>query len=144
LTSLDTLPCLKALQNALKHGNPEIINSDQGCQFTSTDWVTMLMDHGIKISMDGKGRWVDNVFIERLWRTIKYELVFLHSFDTVEQARLAIGYFIHFYNTERQHSKLNYHTPDDIFRKGFIPTKQELFASFAAVNAQRQQETKMF
>ena len=130
-TSLDTKACLEALSNALEHHKPEIINSDQGCQFTSEDWVKMLQEHKILISMDGKGRWVDNVFIERLWRTIKYELVYLHSFETVYQARMAIANYINFYNQRRYHQTLNHHTPDAVFNMGIIPTKQELYASFA-------------
>ena len=130
-TGLDTAPCLEALFVALKHHMPEIINSDQGCQFTSEDWVKVLQEYGILISMDGKGRWIDNVFIERLWRTIKYELIYLHSFDTVAQAREAIADYIIFYNQRRFHQSLNYHTPDAVFSMGTIPTKQELYASFA-------------
>ena len=82
--------------------------------------------------MDGKGRWADNVYIERLWRTIKYEMVYLHSFDTVDQVRIALAKYITFYNTRRYHSMLNYHTPDVIFAKKVIPTKKELFASFVS------------
>jgi putative transposase len=129
-TFLDTTPCLEAFNDALKNGIPEIVNSDQGCQFTSDPWITALHKHSIKISMDGKGRWADNVYIERLWRTIKYEMIHLHSFDTVAQVRAAIAHYITFYNTRRYHSKLHYHTPDAIFVKKVIPTKQELFASF--------------
>ena len=93
-------------------------------------WVTSLAKHGIKISMDGKGRWADNAYIERLWRTIKYELLHLHSFDTVAEVRDALARYITFYNTKRYHSKLNYHVPDVIFDKKIIPSKQELFTSF--------------
>jgi len=131
-TFLDATSCLDAFNDALQDGIPEIVNSDQGCQFTSEAWVTAVQQHGIKISMDGKGRWADNVYIERLWRTIKYEMVHLHSFDTVTQVRAALDRYITFYNERRYHSKLNYHTPDAIFAKKFIPTKQELFASFAS------------
>lgn len=128
--SLDTAVCLEAFNSALHNGIPEIVNSDQGCQFTSNLWVESVQKHKIQISMDGKGRWADNVYIERFWRTIKYEMVFLHSFDTVTQARDAIARYIVFYNTRRYHSKLNYHTPDAVFSKKSIPTKQELFSSF--------------
>jgi putative transposase len=131
-TFLDTAPCVEALFAALKYNMPEIINSDQGCQFTSAIWVKTLQEHGIFISMDGKGRWVDNVYIERLWRTIKYELTYLHSFDTVTQVREALVDFIEFYNQRRFHQALNYHTPDEVFTKGVIPTKQELYAHFAS------------
>jgi putative transposase len=129
-TGLDTAPCVEALFVALKYHMPGIINSDQGCQFTSEVWVKILQEHGILISMDGKGRWADNVFIERLWRTLKYELIFLHSFDTVDQVRKAIADYITFYNQQRFHQALNYHTPDAVFSMGVIPTKQELYASF--------------
>lgn len=84
--------------------------------------------------MDGKGRWADNVYVERLWRTIKYENVFLHSFDTVEQAQIALTNFIAFYNQKRFHQALNYHTPDAIYELKKIPTKQELFKQFKLQN----------
>lgn len=142
-TFLDTQACLDALKNALKVGIPEIINSDQGCQFTSAEWVDCLINQEIKISMDGKGRWVDNKYVERLWRTVKYESVFLHSFDTVEQARSVLSKFIEFYNTKRPHQSLNYHVPDDVFKLGTIPTKQELFASFKLQNQVNSAEVRM-
>lgn len=129
-TFIDTAACLKALSEALKAGKPAIVNSDQGCQFTSDQWVDFLTSREIRISMDGKGRWADNVFVERLWRTIKYESIFLHSFDTVDQAREVIGKFIKFYNQKRYHQSLNYHTPDAVFELARIPSKQELFESF--------------
>ncbi len=114
-TFLDTESCLIAFENALLYAKPEIINSDQGCQFTSMQWINKLKEHGITISMDGKGRWADNVFIERLWRSLKYELIYLHRFETVEEARSAIARYIVFYNTQRPHQALNYKTPDQIF-----------------------------
>lgn len=129
-TFLDTTSCLDAFNDALQHGIPEIVNTDQGCQFTSEAWVMSVQHHGIKVSMDGKGRWADNIYIERLWRTLKYEMVHLHSFDTVAQVRSELARYITFYNARRYHSKLNYHTPDAIFAKKIIPTKKELFASF--------------
>ena len=138
-TFLDTTPCLEALHRALKHGKPEIINSDQGCQFTSVAWVEFLTLNTISISMDGKGRWADNVYIERLWRTVKYESVFLHSFDTVEQARNCLGDYINFYNQQRCNQALNYHTPDKVYRLGKIPTKKELFESFRPQNVLNQE-----
>jgi putative transposase len=133
-TFLDTESCIAALENALKHSMPEIINSDQGCQFTSDMWTSFLSTHNILISMDGKGRWADNIYIERLWRTIKYENVFLHSYDTVEQARQALTKYIQFYNQSRPHQALNYHTPDTIFQLKVIPSKQQLFAQFRLHN----------
>ena len=134
-TFLDTVSCLDAFSDALQNGIPEIVNSDQGCQFTSEAWISAVQKHGIKVSMDGKGRWADNVYIERLWRTIKYEMVYLHSFDSVAQVRAELAHYITFYNTRRYHSKLNYHTPEAIFAKRIIPTKQELFASFSLTQA---------
>lgn len=133
-TFLDTASCLEALNNASKQAVPEIINSDQGCQFTSAAWVEALTKSGIFISMDGKGRWADNVFVERLWRTIKYENVFLHSFDTVAQAKKTLHEFIIFYNEKRFHQALNYHTPNVIYKLKEIPTKQQLFEQFKLQN----------
>ena len=131
---LDTGSCLKALSMALRNGKPEIINSDQGCQFTSAKWIGALKLADIAISMDGKGRWVDNVFVERLWRSIKYEAVFLHSFDTVSYASNIISAYIDFYNNQRPHQALNYHTPNDIYELKKIPTKKELFEKFEIQN----------
>jgi len=131
---LDTASCLEALNNALKCGNPEIVNSDQGCQFTSAIWIETLMQNDIFISMDGKGRWADNVYVERLWRTVKYENVFLHSFDTVNQARVALRNFIDFYNQRRFHQALNYHTPNAVYALKTVPTKQQLFEQFKLQN----------
>ena len=115
---LDTSSCEQALDTALSNGDkPEIINSDQGCQFTSESWCNLLNHHRIKISMDGKGRWADNVYVERLWRTIKYELVYLHRFETVTEARDAIASYIDFYNTQRPHQALGYKVPDDVYKE---------------------------
>jgi putative transposase len=134
-TFLDTASCLEALDLALQNGIPTVINSDQGCQFTSDAWINALQAKKIQVSMDGKGRWVDNILIERLWRTIKYELIYLHSFDTVQQLRDELEKYIIFYNQERRHMSLNYHTPNEIFALKTIPTKQELLKSFALKNA---------
>jgi putative transposase len=111
-TSLDTESCLKALRAALKTGyKPKIINSDQGSQFTSKAWTLKLLEEDIKISMDGKGSWLDNIFIERFWRTLKYEEVYLKTYESVAQARLDIGQYIQWYNTGRRHQGLGYITP---------------------------------
>ena len=142
-TFLDTAACLEAFKNALKLHKPEILNSDQGCQFTSDDWISALNENDIKISMDGKGRWADNVFIERLWRTIKYEMVYLHSFETVKQIDDEIKKYVIFYNTRRYHSRLNYHTPDFVFLRKEIPTKKELLDSFF-VSTQLKEGASMF
>ncbi len=105
--------CIEALQEALaKHGRPEIFNTDQGSQFTSTDFTGVLLDNAIAISMDGKGAWRDNVFVERLWRSVKYEEVYLRAYDTVSDARNSISRYFGFYNGRRPHSSLDRQTPD--------------------------------
>ena len=141
-TFLDTQPCIEALEMALKHGKPDIINSDQGCQFTSELWTEYLSNACIKISMDGKGRWVDNIYVERLWRTIKYEAVFLNCLESVVHARQVITEFIEEYNSKRPHQALNYHTPNAVYELQRIPTKQELFDSFRAENKSSLQEVR--
>lgn len=109
---MDTSFCIEALEDALQHYGPsDIFNSDQGSQFTSTDFTEKLLDHGVRISMDGKGRWVDNVFIERLWRSLKYEEVYL----TPREAELEIGHYMVFYNEQRNHQGLNDLTPDEVY-----------------------------
>jgi putative transposase len=108
--------CVEALEEALvKHGRPEIFNTDQGSQFTSTDFTDVLIGNGIKISMDGKGAWRDNVFVERIWKSVKYEEVYLHAYDTVQEARASIGRYLTFYNTRRPHSSLDRKTPDHAY-----------------------------
>jgi len=115
--TLDSSFCVDALQEAFKRfGTPEIFNTDQGSQFTSTTFTDELRARNIKISMDGKGRWVDNVFIERLWRSMKYEEVYLHAYDDAKQARAGIGRYLDFYNLERPHQALGYQTPDAFYR----------------------------
>jgi putative transposase len=114
--SLDTAPCIEALEEAISnHGKPTIFNSDQGCQFTSEGFTNILKRNGIQISMDGKGRWIDNVFIERLWRSLKYEEVYLKAYDTVRQAHNDIGIWLRFYNQDRRHASLKRMTPDQIY-----------------------------
>ncbi|MFM2623650.1 IS3 family transposase [Vibrio owensii] len=114
--TMDTSFCIEALEEALKHyGPPDIFNSDQGSQFTSSEFTQKLTDHGVRISMDGKGRWVDNVFIERLWRSLKYEEVYLKAYTTPREAELEIGNYMVFYNEERNHQGLNDLTPDEAY-----------------------------
>ena len=114
--SLDAAFCTEALEDALaRHGSPDIFNSDQGCQFTSDEFTAVLKEKGIRISMDGKGRWVDNVFVERLWRSLKYEEVYLKAYDTVAQAHAGIGQWLTFYNEQRRHASLDRHTPDQVY-----------------------------
>ena len=106
--------CIEALEEAMaRFGKPEIFNSDQGSQFTSADFTEKLKAAGIRISMDGRGRWIDNRFIERLWRSLKYECVYLHAFETGSDARRGIGSWISYYNAERPHSSLRDATPDE-------------------------------
>jgi putative transposase len=114
--TMDVSFCLEALDEALKkYGKPEIFNTDQGSQFTSIDFTGRLKKEGIAISMDGKGRWCDNVFVERFWRSIKYEEVYLHAYDSVSEARSRIGQYIQFFNSRRPHSSLQAQTPDQVY-----------------------------
>ena len=108
--------CLEALDEALgKFGPPEIFNTDQGSQFTSEDWTTPLKGAGVAISMDGKGRWIDNVFIERLWRSVKYEDVYLRAYASGSEARQCLTRYFAFYNARRVHESLEYATPDEVY-----------------------------
>ena len=114
--------CVEALEEALaRHGRPKIFNTDQGSQFTSHDFTGVLIKAEIAISMDGKGAWRDNVFVERLWRTIKYEEIYLRAYDTVTEARASIGRYLGFYNARRPHSSLDRRTPDEAY---FTPLPQ--------------------
>lgn len=116
-TSLDTSFCIDMLNAAFYVGTPEILNTDQGCQFTSAVWIELVQSLGALVSMDGKGRWADNIPIERFWRTLKYEDVFLNSYETVSQARDGISRFIKRYNEERLHQSLGYETPGEVYRE---------------------------
>lgn len=108
--------CIEALEEALAiYGKPEIFNTDQGSQFTSPEFTSVLKDAGVRVSMDGKGRWMDNVFIERLWRSLKYECVYLHAFETASETRAGIGRWIAYYNGERPHSTFDGKTPDEVY-----------------------------
>ena len=114
--TMDADFCIEALREALdRHGPPEIFNTDQGAQFTSTDFVGELEGRGVRVSMDGRGRYLDNIFIERLWRSLKYEEVFIKAYGAVIEARRGIGGWIAFYNDERPHQALDYRTPREIF-----------------------------
>lgn len=114
--TLDASFCVEALEDAIEiHGAPEIFNTDQGSQFTSADFTGVLKRNGIRISMDGKGRWVDNVFVERLWRSVKYEEVYLKAYDSIAAARASLGRYFAFYNTERRHQSLDRRTPDSVY-----------------------------
>ena len=119
--TLDADFCVDALQEAIgQYGCPSIFNTDQGSQFTSADWIDELKANSIDISMDGKGRWMDNVFIERLWRSLKYECVYLNAFDNMKDAEENISYWMDYYNHERPHSSLNDQTPSE-FYEGIKP-----------------------
>ena len=108
--------CVEALQEAMaRFGKPEIFNTDQGAQFTSAEWLKVLDEAGVAVSMDGKGRWIDNVFIERLWRSVKYEEVYLHGYANGTEARTALTRYFSFYNTRRSHQALGYRTPDAVY-----------------------------
>jgi putative transposase len=117
--TLDSSFCVEALEEAFaRFGKPEIFNTDQGAQFTADAFTKPLRERGIAISMDGKGRCLDNVFVERLWRSLKYEEVYLHAYDSVPEARAGIGRYLAFYNDERPHQALGYQTPDAFYRGG--------------------------
>jgi len=114
--TLDTSFCVAALDEAMERfGKPKIFNTDQGSQFTSESFTKKLLDNGIQVSMDGKGRWLDNVFVERLWRSLKYEEVYLKAYDSVVEARRQIGSYFDFYNTNRRHQGLTDRRPDEVY-----------------------------
>jgi putative transposase len=126
--TLTTDFCVEALEEALANfGPPEIFNTDQGSQFTSDEWITVLDNAGVAISMDGKGRWIDNVFIERLWRSVKYEEVYLHGYENGTQARTSLTRYFSFYNARRSHQALQYKTPDEVYFNG-LPASTQMAA----------------
>lgn len=111
-SSIDSDFCVQALQEALRcYGNPKIFNTDQGSQFTAEAFTSELLDRDIKVSMDGKGRYIDNIFVERLWRSLKYEEVYLHAYDGIDEARAGIDSYMRFFNEDRFHQALGYQTP---------------------------------
>ena len=110
----DTTFCLQALEQAFQHGCPEILNSDQGCQFTSTAFTTRLETAGVRMSMDGRGRVFNNIFIERLWRTVKYEHIYLQDYRNGWELERGLTRYFHFYNTARPHQALDYRTPEQV------------------------------
>ncbi len=114
--TMDVYFCLEALEEALaRYGAPDIMNTDQGSQFTSLAFTHLLQERGIQISMDGKGAWRDNIFVERLWRTVKYEEVYLHAYDTVSDSRTGLRRYFGLYNQRRPHSSLGRRTPDQVY-----------------------------
>ena len=110
--------CAEALTEVLERGRPEVFNTDQGSQFTSQEFTQVLQDRGVKISMDGKGRYADNIFVERLWRTVKYEEVYLKAYASAGEARRELGAYFRFYNDQRPHQALGYRTPGEVFSEG--------------------------
>lgn len=115
--TLDVCFCVEALEEALRqHGTPSIFNTDQGCQFTAEEFTSVLKAHEVRISMDGKGRFLDNIFVERLWRSLKYEEVYLHAYEDAKEAKQGIGKWLLFYNEERPHQAMEYQTPSVVYR----------------------------
>jgi len=113
--TLETLFCLDMLDDALTIGKPEILNTDQGSQYTSDAWIKMVEDNGIKVSMDGKGRYADNIIMERFWRSLKHESILLFVYDTVQELKRAIESYIYTYNNKRLHQNLGYKTPTEVY-----------------------------
>lgn len=116
--SLEAEPCIEALEEALRcYGAPEIFNTDQGAQYTSEAFTAVLLAHHINISMDGKGRWVDNVLVERLWRSVKYEDIYLRAYESPAALRTGLTHYFQFYNSQRRHQSLDRQTPDAVYFK---------------------------
>jgi putative transposase len=134
--------CMEALAEALSKGRPEVFNTDHGSQFTSEAFTGILLEQGMQISMDGKGRYTDNIFVERLWRSIKYEEVYLKAYGNGTEARAGIGAYLDFYNQERPHQALGYRTPGEVFegqqrkclqeQEGVLPSGVDTFPQIAA------------
>ena len=147
---MDTGFCVEALQEALdRHGSPEIFNSDQGVQFTSAAFTGVLAASGVRISMDGKGRYLDNIFIERLWRSLKYEDIYIKAYASVPEARRGIGGWLSFYNDERLHQALGYRTPREVFQAppvthGYVDNASALTTSPQAHHQQQEQGFNRF
>jgi len=120
--------CVEALKEALEYGTPEIFNTDQGSQFTSDEFIAVLKKNNIRISMDGKGRAIDNIFVERLWRSVKYENVYLKGYETIPQAEAGLKDYFNFYNTERHHQSLDYKTPWVVYSGLEVGQSQNLAA----------------
>ena len=122
--TLDAAFCVEALKEALGKGKPEVFNTDQGSQFTGEGCTGLLEQHGVRISMDGKGRYADNIFIERLWRTVKYEEVYLKAYSGGREAKAGLEAYFHFYNHQRPHQALGYRTPAEVFNGELAPTTE--------------------
>ena len=117
VNTLESDFCVDALKEALGQGQPKVFNTDQGSQFTSLEFTHVLQEHGVKISMDGKGRYTDNIFVERLWRTVKYEEVYLKAYANATGARKELSHYFRFYNDRRPHQALGYRTPAEVFHR---------------------------
>ena len=122
--TLDAAFCVEVLDEALRKGKPEVFNTDQGGQFTSEGFIGLLKQHGVSISMDGKGRYSDNIFIERLWRTVKYEEVYLKAYSGGREAKAGLDAYFSFYNNQRPHQALGYRTPAEVFNGGLAPSDE--------------------
>ena len=122
--TLDADFCVEALEEALGKGRPEVFNTDQGSQFTSESFTGLLERHGVRISMDGKGRYTDNIFVERLWRTVKYEEVYLKAYSNGREAKADLDAYFLFYNTQRPHQALGYRTPAEVFNGDSLPSDE--------------------
>jgi len=129
--TLDDDFCVAALEEALSKGTPEIFNTDQGSQFTGEAFTRLLKEHDIRISMDGKGSYNDNLFIERLWRTVKYEEVYLKAYEDGREARISLGAYFRFYNTSRSHQSLGYRTPAEVYTSAIENTCTNMVKSLA-------------
>jgi putative transposase len=145
-TGMDSGFCVEALQEALeRHGPPSIFNSDQGVQFTSAAFTSVLTASGVRISMDGKGRYLDNIFIERLWRSLKYENIYIHAYASVPDARRGITNWLNFYNDERLHQALGYRTPREVFQapatRGYVDNASALTTSPQAHHQQQERDS---
>ena len=123
--TLDADFCVQALEKALTQRNPEVFNTDQGSQFTSEGFIGLLEQHGVRISMDGKGRYSDNIFVERLWRTVKYEEVYLKAYSNGREAKDGLEAYFHFYNTQRPHQALGYRTPAEVFSGDSVQSDEQ-------------------
>ena len=119
--TLDTVFCIEALSRALEKARPEIFNTDQGCQFTSKAFLAPLKERNIRISMDGRGRALDNIFVERFWRSLKYEWLYLNEYESVRDLSRGLREYLRFYNTERLHSSLGYRTPEEVYFENRSP-----------------------
>jgi len=135
--TLDTDFCMESLEEALKKGKPEIFNTDQGAQFASEAFTTILKQHGIRISMDGKGSYNDNLFIERLWRTVKYEEVYLKAYQDGKDARISLGNYFRFYNTERPHQAHGYLAPAEVFNSILVEATRGSMVESLTPNTRR-------